>query len=64
MEEKTTTSSFDVIVGSHDNADVWELVSTFILSKLESITDKKYGFYRDDKLVFLRNMNAQQTDNM
>ena len=46
-------------MGSYDDAEVCELVGTFILSKLENIIGKKNtGLYRDDGLVVLRNMNA------
>ena len=34
-KKKTTTSCFDVTIGSYDGAEVCELVGTFILSKLE-----------------------------
>ena len=44
---------------SYDGAEVCELVGTFILSKLGNIIGKKNaGLYRDDGLVYLRNMNA------
>ena len=44
---------------SYDGAEVCELVGTFILSKLGNFIGKKNtGLYRDDELVYLRNMNA------
>ena len=62
-KKKTTTSCFDVTMGSYDDAEVCELVGTFILSKLENIIGKKNtGLYRDDGLVVLRNMNAWGID--
>ena len=62
-KKKTTTSCFDVIMGSYDGAEICELVGTFILSKLENIIGKKNtGLYRDDGLVVLRNMNARGID--
>ena len=62
-KKKTTTSCFDVTMGSYDGAEVCELVGTFILSKLENIIGKKNtGLYRDDGLVVLRNMNARRID--
>ena len=46
---------------SYDGAEVCELVSTFILSKLGNIIDKKNtGLYHDNGLVVLRNMNARE----
>ena len=62
-KEKTTASCFDVTMDSYDEAEVCELVGTFILSKLGNIIGKKNtGLYRDDGLVFLRNMNAWGID--
>ena len=64
MEEKTT-SYFDVTMGSSDGAEVYELVGTFILSKLGKIIGKKNkGLYCDNGLAVLRNMNTQGTDRM
>ena len=61
MEEKTTTSYFDVTMGNYDGARICELVGTFILSKLGNIIDKKNtGLYHDNGLVVLRNMNARE----
>ena len=61
-KKKTTTSCFDVTMGSYDGAEVCELVGPFILSKLENIGKKNTGLYRDDGLVVLRNMNAWGID--
>ena len=63
MEEKTT-SYFDVTMGSYDGAEVYELVGTFILSKLGKIGKKNKGLYHDNGLAVLRNMNTQGTDRM
>ena len=50
-------------MGSYDGAEVFELVGTFILSKLGNIIGKKNtALYRDDGLVVLRNMNAREID--
>ena len=50
-------------MGSYDDAEVCELVGTFILSKLENIIGKKKtGLYREYGLVVLRNMNARGID--
>ena len=62
-KKKATTSCFNVTMCSYDGAEVWELVGTFILSKLGNIIDKKNtGLYHDDRLVVLRNMNARGID--
>ena len=61
--KKTTTSCFDVTMGSYDGTEVCDLLGTFILSKLENIIGKKNtGLYRDDGLAVLRNMNARGKD--
>ena len=50
---------------SYDGAEVWELVGTFILSKLGNIIDKKNtGLFHGDWLVVPRNINARGTDKM
>ena len=41
MEKKTTTSCFDVTMGSYDGGEVCELVGAFILSKLGNVIGKK-----------------------
>ena len=62
-KKKTTTSCFDITMGSYDGVEVCELVGTFILSKLGNIIGKKNtDVYRDDGLVVLRNMNAREID--
>ena len=64
-KEKAKTSCFDMTMGSYDGAEVCELVDTFNLSKLGNVIGKKKtGLYRDDGLIFLRNMNARGTDKM
>ena len=64
-KKTTTTSCFDVTMGSYDGAEVCELVGIFILSKLGNIIGKKNtGLYRDDGLAVLRNMTARGTDKM
>ena len=63
-KKKTRTNCFEVTTGSYDGAEVCKLVGTFILSKLGNIIGKKNtSLYRDDGLVFLRNLNARGTDN-
>ena len=62
-KKTTTTSCFDVTMGSYDGAEICELVRMFILSKLGNIVGKKNtGLYRDDVLVVLRSMNAWGID--
>ena len=47
--KKAGNKLFDVSMGCYDGAEVWQLVDSFILCKLASITKKSYiGVYRDD----------------
>ena len=49
--KKAGNKLFDVSMGCYDDAEVWQLVDSFILCKLASITKKSYiGVYRDDGL--------------
>ena len=62
-KNETTTSCFDLTIGSYDVAEVCKLVGIIVLSKLENVIGKKNtGICRDDGLVILRNMNARETD--
>ena len=61
MEEHS--SSFDVTMGSYDNAELCELIGIYIKSLLESILEKdQMGLYRDNGLTIIWNINSQQTD--
>ena len=62
-QKKDTDGCFDVTMRSYDGAEVCELVGIYLLSLLANITDKNNsGLYRDDGLIFLRNMNGQTMD--
>ena len=50
-------------MGNYDGAEVCELVGIYLLSLLANIVDRNNsGLYRDDGLIFLRNMNEQKMD--
>ena len=50
-------------MGSYDGAEVCELVGTYLLSLPANVVGKNNsGLYRDDGLIFLRNMNGQKMD--
>ena len=54
-------SCFDVTMGSYDGAEVRELVGIYLICLLTYIIDKSNsGLYRDDGLIFLRNMNGKR----
>ena len=58
-----TDSCFDVTMRSYDGAEVFELVGIYLLSLLANIIDKnKSGLYRDDRLIYLHNVNGQKMD--
>ena len=62
--QKKSESCFDVTMGSHDGAEVCELVGIFILSYLtKCINQTDVGLYRDDGLM-VKNLNGQQTDKL
>ena len=63
--QKKSESCFDVTMGSHDGAEVCELVGIFILSYLtKRINQIDVGLYRDDGLMAVKNLNGQQTDKL
>ena len=50
-------------MGNYDVAEVCELVGIYLLSLLANIIGKNNsGLYRDDGLIFLRNVNGQKID--
>ena len=50
---------------SYDVGEIYVLVVNYTLSKLGNITSKdNIGFFRDDRLILLRELNWQQTDKM
>ena len=62
-KKKDTDSCFDVTMGSYDGAEVCELVGIYLLSLLANIIDKNNSdLYRDNGLIFLRNVNGQKMD--
>ena len=62
-KKKGTDSCFDVTMGRYDGAEVCELVGIYLSSLLASIIDKNNsGLYRDDGLIYLRNVNGQKMD--
>ena len=51
-KKKSTTSCYDVTMGSYGGAKISELVGVYILSHLEAIINKnEMGLYRDDGLL-------------
>ena len=55
---KNTGSFFDITVGSYEGPEIWELVETYIFSRLQKFIDKNNcGLYRDDSLILLKNTN-------
>ena len=52
-KKKSTTSCFDVTMGSYDGAEICELIGVYILSHLETIINKnKMRLYRGDGLFY------------
>ena len=50
-------------MGSYDGVEVFEFVGIYLLSLLANIIDKnKSGLYRDDRWIYLRNVNGQKID--
>ena len=50
-------------MGSYDGVEVFEFVGIYLLSLLANIINKnKSGLYRDDRLIYLRNVNGQKMD--
>ena len=65
MEKEKHRQLFDVTIGSHDGAEVCELVGIYLLSLLAKYIDKNDShLYRDDGLILLRNVNKQKMDRM
>ena len=63
MEEKEHDSSFGIIMGSYDGAELCEMIGIYIQSLLESTLEKDLmGLYRDNRLIIIRNTNSQQAD--
>ena len=55
--KKTGEENFDVPMGCHHDAEVYELVETYIFNKLKNITNKEnIGLYCDDRLGIFQNI--------
>ena len=53
---KKTSQSFDVVIGSFDEAEICDLVGLFVLDRLASVRGKEnVGLYGDNGLAVLRN---------
>lgn len=57
--KKNNSDMFDVIMGSFDGVEVCEFIGFFFLNNFsEKYGKNNVGFYRDDGLVFLRNVSG------
>ena len=57
-KKKEHGRSFDVTMGSSDDAELFELIGIYIQSLLESTLEKdQMGLYRDDELIIIRHIN-------
>ena len=62
-KKKDADTTFDVMMGSYDGAELCKLIGIYIQSLLTNILSKdNMGLYRDDGLFILRKINKQQTD--
>ena len=59
MDEKEWIRRFDVTIGCHDDAEICELVGTFIFDKIGPIMQEQNNIWldRDDSLGILRNLS-------
>ena len=54
---------FDVVMGAYDDAEICELVGTFLLEKIIEICNKSnIGLYRHDGLSIFRNKSGTQLE--
>jgi len=61
--KKDNDNMFDVTMGSHDGAEVCELVGLFILNNLcDKYGKDNIGLYRDDGLAILKNTTGPQAE--
>ena len=49
-----SNSLFDVTMGCFDGAETWQLVGSFLLSKIAPVCGNDIGLYRDDGLAAFR----------
>ena len=61
--KKSSTSLFDVTMGSFDGAETCEIVGSFLLSKLTPLYDNNIGLYRDDGLAAF-NKSPKEIENI
>lgn len=52
-EKRTSTTLFDVTMGSYDGAETCELVGCYLLSQLKEMPGLNIGLHRDDGLAIL-----------
>ena len=63
--KKVESALFDVTIGSHDGAEVCELVGIYLLGKLSSIMyEKNIGLCRGDRLCVIENANGSKLDGL
>ena len=63
--KKGNENMFDATMGSHDGAEICELVGLYILSELNDIhSDGSIGLYRDDGLGAFNNISGPQADKL
>ena len=63
--KKGENALFDVTMGSHDGAEISELVGIYLLGKLSNIIDRNnIGLYRDDGLCVTENANGPKLDRL
>ena len=62
--ERIGEDDFDVPMGCYDGAEIFELVITFIFSKINAIIQEQnnVGLYRDDGLGMLINLSGPNTE--
>ena len=63
--QKKADTSFDVTMGSHDGAEICELVGLLLLHELSSLIPiSDNGLYRDNGLLILRNLPGPESERL
>ena len=63
MTEKVGNEDFDVPIGCFDGAEFFELVGSFVLTKLCDVLQKEnVGLYRDDDLAIVKQMPGPELE--
>ena len=63
--KKDDSEDFDVPMGCFDEAEVCELVGTFILSKLKNVfQNNTFGSYRDDGLAVIKCLSGPEIERL